>query len=299
MDNRNSRLGLGLSRLKQGLAKTRNVFRRLLSTQDDAEFEDLLLGADVGVKASRLLADKAKASGKQRREVLEREIAAILAGDRSGEAVVESEAGTQRPQVIMIVGVNGSGKTTTVGKLACFFGRQGKKVVVAAADTYRDAAAEQLTIWAERAGVDIVSSTKGQDAAAVAYDAIARAQSRDMDLVLVDTAGRLHTRKDLMAEVGKISRVCGRVRSGAPDETWLVLDATVGQNGLRQAQAFHELLKLTGIIVAKLDGTARGGILLPIALELGIPVRYVGTGEGIEDLEPFDPTAYARALLEE
>jgi fused signal recognition particle receptor len=284
--------GIG-RRLRQGLAKTRQAFARLLVTQDNSEIEELLLAGDVGVKASTVLAEKVKHAGPDRRRVLEQEIAGMLmpgAGPR--------EPASARPQVIMIVGVNGSGKTTTVGKLCHRFSRQGKKVVVAAADTYRDAASEQLGIWAERAGVEIVSSAKGQDAAAVAFDAISRAAKRDMDLVLVDTAGRLHTRTDLMAEAEKIKRVCGKVREGAPDETWLVLDATVGQNGLRQARAFDERLGLSGLIVAKLDGTAKGGVLVPIVMELGLPVRFVGTGEGLEDIEPFEPAAFARALFE-
>lgn len=285
-----SRIG---RRLRQGLARTRQAFARLLETQDTQEIEELLLAGDVGVRASAMLAEKVRRAGGDRRQVLEQEIAKMLAP--GGEARGRTSA---RPQVIMIVGVNGSGKTTTVGKLCHRFAREGKKVVVAASDTYRDAASDQLGIWAGRAGVEIVSSTKGQDAAAVAFDTMARAAKRDMDLVLVDTAGRLHTRTDLMAEVEKIKRVCGKVREGAPDETWLVLDATVGQNGLRQARAFDERLGLTGLVVAKLDGTAKGGVLVPIVMELGLPVRFIGTGEGLEDIEPFEPEAFARALFE-
>ncbi|UCG42659.1 MAG: signal recognition particle-docking protein FtsY [candidate division WOR-3 bacterium] len=284
--------GIG-RRLGQGLAKTRQAFARLLVVQDTDEVEELLLAGDVGVRASTVLAQKVKHAGQNRRQVLEQEIAGMLM-----PGVKPREPSCARPQVIMIVGVNGSGKTTTVGKLCHRFSKEGKKVVVAAADTYRDAASDQLGIWAERAGVEIVSSAKGQDAAAVAFDTISRAVKRDMDLVLVDTAGRLHTRTDLMAEVEKIKRVCGRVRDGAPDEIWLVLDATVGQNGLRQARAFDERLGLTGLIVAKLDGTARGGVLVPIVMELGLPVRFVGIGEGLEDIEPFEPKAFARALFE-
>jgi fused signal recognition particle receptor len=284
--------GIG-RRLRQGLAETRQAFARLLVAQDTGEIEELLLAGDVGVKASAALAEKVKHAGQDRRQVLEQEIARMLM-----PGVKPREPSNARPQVIMIVGVNGSGKTTTVGKLCHRFSKEGKKVVVAAADTYRDAASDQLCIWAERAGVEIVSSAKGQDAAAVAFDTISRAAKRGMDLVMVDTAGRLHTRTDLMAEVEKIKRVCGRVREGAPDEVWLVLDATVGQNGLRQARAFDERLGLTGLIVAKLDGTAKGGVLVPIVMELGLPVRFVGTGEGLEDIEPFEPKAFARALFE-
>jgi fused signal recognition particle receptor len=198
----------------------------------------------------------------------------------------------------MVVGVNGSGKTTTVGKLCRYFEDQGRRVLVAAADTYRDAAAEQLRAWAQRAGVEIVFSEQGQDAAAVVFDAIGRAQAKGFDLVLIDTAGRLHTRKDLMAELAKIKRVCAKVKPGAPDEIWLVLDATVGQNGVRQALTFHEQLGLTGIIMAKLDGTAKGGVLIPIALEVSVPIVFVGIGETQDDLAPFDPQVFARALFE-
>ena len=289
-----SGIGKGLRRLKEGLARTRQVFRRLLVTEDLEELEALLLSADVGVEVSHLLVDRARGAGDRRRQVLEAEITGMLtAGSRPGPA---AGAG---PRVVMVVGVNGSGKTTTTGKLANHFRREGQDVVIAAADTYRDAASEQLEVWAGRAGVPIVSSTRGQDAAAVAFDAISKAVARGSGIVLVDTAGRLHTRQDLMDEVLKIKRVCGKVRPGAPDDIWLVLDATVGQNGVRQARAFHELLGVTGIIMAKLDGTAKGGVLLPVVHELGIPIRFVGTGEGLDDIEPFDPGAYARALFEE
>jgi len=288
-----SPIGKGLARLRRGLAKTRGVFRHLLAAKGDEELEELLLSADVGMRATQTLVDKVSGAPGDRREVLEREIARLLSVELPGVR----EAGS--PKVVMVVGVNGSGKTTTVGKLCRWFSRAGERVLVAAADTYRDAASEQLSVWAGRAGVDIVASQQGQDAAAVAFDAIAGAKSRGIDTVLVDTAGRLHTRADLMAEAVKIRRVCGKVRAGAPDEVWLVLDATVGQNGLRQAQAFNEQLGLTGVIVAKLDGTARGGILIPVVLELGIPIRFIGTGEGVEDLEPFDPDAYSRALFED
>ncbi|MFO7674753.1 MAG: signal recognition particle-docking protein FtsY [bacterium] len=287
-------IGRGLRRLAAGLARTRGTFRRLLTAETDEEIEELLLGADVGVAATEILIERIRRSGSDRRAVLEAEIAKLLATGQRGPA---GEGVT--PRVLMIVGVNGSGKTTTTGKLCHRLRQEGSRVVLAAADTYRDAAAEQLAVWAERAGVELVSSRQGQDAAAVAFDAVTRARSRGADVVIVDTAGRLHTRADLMQEAVKIKQVLGRVRAGAPDETLLVLDATVGQNGLRQARAFHERLGLTGLIVAKLDGTARGGVLIPIALELKLPIRYVGTGETLDDLEPFEPEAYARALFED
>lgn len=284
--------GRGLERLKQALSRTRNSFRRMLDTRDDSELEELLLAADVGVAATDRLVDRLRGAA-DRRATLEEEIARLLEpGARPVAVPVEP------PRVVMVVGVNGSGKTTTVGKLCRFFRGQGQRVLVAAADTYRDAASEQLAVWAARAGAELVASTQGQDAAAVAFDALTRARSQAFDIALLDTAGRLHTRTDLMAEVAKIRRVCAKVKPGAPDDVWLVLDATVGQNGLRQARAFHEELGLTGLVVAKLDGTARGGVMIPVVQELGVPVRFIGTGEGLEDIEPFDARAFARALLE-
>jgi len=290
-----ARIGVGLKRLAGSLAKTRHVFQRLLTAANTEELEEALLAADVGVKATDILVEKVKLAAGDRREVLETEIARLL----SPKSSVEKDGPATPPKVVMIVGVNGSGKTTSVGKLCHLFAEQGQRVVVAAADTYRDAAAEQLGIWADRAGVEIVSSLQGQDAAAVAFDTIQKAVQKKIDVVLVDTAGRLHTRKDLMDEAVKIKRVCAKVKPGAPDEIWLVLDATVGQNGLRQAAAFNEQLGLTGLVVTKLDGTAKGGVLIPIVMELGLPVRFIGTGEGIDDMQPFDPNAYATALFED
>jgi fused signal recognition particle receptor len=287
-------IGASFAKLAGGLTKTRQVFQRLLVAANTEELEEALLAADVGVKATDILVEKVRHSSGDRREILETEIARLLS-----PALRTKGSEPQRPLVIMIVGVNGSGKTTTVGKLCRLFADQGQRVVVAAADTYRDAAAEQLGIWAKRAGVDIVSSMQGQDAAAVAFDTIQKALQKKIDLVLVDTAGRLHTRKDLMDEAVKIKRVCAKVKPGAPDEVWLVLDATVGQNGLRQAAVFNEQLGLTGLIVTKLDGTAKGGVLIPIIMELGVPVRFTGTGEGLDDIELFDPQAYAKALFED
>jgi fused signal recognition particle receptor len=287
-------IGAEFKKLAGGLAKTRRVFQRLLVAANTEELEEALLAADVGVRATEVLVQKVQGSTGDRRDVLEAEIARLL----SPKPRISSLK-PQSPLVVMIVGVNGSGKTTTIGKLCRFFADQGRRVVVAAADTYRDAAAEQLGVWAERANVEIVSSVQGQDAAAVAFDTIQKAGQKNIEVVLVDTAGRLHTRKDLMDEVAKIKRVCAKVKPGAPDEVWLVLDATVGQNGLRQAVAFNEKLGLTGLIVTKLDGTAKGGVLIPIVMELGVPVRFTGTGEGLDDIEPFDPETYAKALFVE
>jgi fused signal recognition particle receptor len=283
--------------LRETLARTRQLFSRLISapTVSIEELEAALLSADVGVAATRHLLDAARRNPQNPRAALEQEIAILL---RSGTRQKTNPNPPVQPEVIMIVGVNGSGKTTTVGKLSRLYANQGRKVIVAAADTYRDAAAEQVGIWAERAGVEIVYSQKGQDAAAVAFDTITRAVQNRFDTVLVDTAGRLHTRQDLMAELEKIKRVCARVKPGSPEEIWLVLDATVGQNGIRQAATFHQRLGLTGIIITKLDGTARGGIIIPVVMELKLPVLFIGTGEGLDDLEPFDPDRYARALFE-
>ncbi|MEO0020534.1 MAG: signal recognition particle-docking protein FtsY [candidate division WOR-3 bacterium] len=282
--------------LREKLAKTRQIFSRLFSPSGPNidDLEAALLSADVGVKATQLLLAAVRRAPNHPREALKEEIVTLLSSTVKAQPLP-----LEKPTVIMVVGVNGSGKTTTVGKLSHYYSQMGKRVVVAASDTYRDAAADQLGIWAERAGVEVIRSQKGQDAAAVAFDAVTRAVQQGFDIVLIDTAGRLHTRKDLMAEAEKIKRVCGKVKSGAPDEVWLVLDATVGQNGIRQAQIFNQELGLTGLIITKLDGTAKGGVLVPVIMDLGLPVRFIGTGEGIEDLEPFDPETYARALIED
>jgi fused signal recognition particle receptor len=199
--------------------------------------------------------------------------------------------------VILVVGVNGTGKTTTIGKLAHHLGEHGRSVLVAAADTFRAAAEEQLEIWADRAGADFVGSARGGDPAAVAYDAIEAATARGKDVAIVDTAGRLHTQANLMEELAKVRRVIEGRLDGAPHETLLVIDATTGQNGVRQAQQFSEAVQVTGVALTKLDGSAKGGVVLAIAQELGLPVKLIGVGEGIEDLRPFDPESFAQALL--
>jgi fused signal recognition particle receptor len=201
------------------------------------------------------------------------------------------------PSVILVVGVNGTGKTTTIGKLAQRLGQHGHSVILAAADTFRAAAEEQLEIWAGRAGADFVGSTRGSDPAAVAFDAIAAAKARGRDVVVVDTAGRLHTQTNLMDELAKIGRVIGQRLPGAPHETLLVVDATTGQNGVQQARLFGEAVEITGVALTKLDGSAKGGVAIPIAYELGLPVKLVGVGEKLDDLRPFDPQDYARALV--
>jgi len=200
------------------------------------------------------------------------------------------------PVVILMIGINGVGKTTTIGKLAGFYAQRGKRVVLVPADTFRAAAGEQLEQWGRRVEVDVVKPQPGADPAAVAFDGLAAARARKADIVLVDTAGRLHTKLNLMDELRKIKRTLSKAMPGAPHEVWLVLDATVGQNGLAQARQFHESFGVTGVILTKLDGTAKGGIVFAISV-LGLPARYIGIGEGVKDLEPFDPDAFAEALL--
>jgi fused signal recognition particle receptor len=201
------------------------------------------------------------------------------------------------PSVILVVGVNGTGKTTTIGKLAAKLSEHGRSVVVAAADTFRAAAEEQLEIWARRAGADFVGSERGGDPAAVAFDAVGAAQSRGRDVVVVDTAGRLHTQANLMEELAKVRRVLAQRLEGAPHETLLVVDATTGQNGLQQVRLFGQAVEVTGIVLTKLDGSAKGGVAIAIAHELGVPVKLIGIGEQLDDLRPFDPEDFARALL--
>ena len=281
-------------RIKNGLKKTREKLQQFLQSEKVEDLEAALLGADVGVKATTYLMEKVKGAG-DKTEILKKEITNLL---EPPEAVPRSASGI-KPEIIMVVGVNGSGKTTTVGKLAYQLKQKGKNVLIAASDTYRDAAASQLKVWADRAQVEIVTSERGQDAAAVAYDAIKKAYAKELDIILVDTAGRLHTRKDLMEEAKKIKRTITKLKPTAPEEIWLVLDATVGQNGIVQANTFNQELGLTGIIVTKIDGTAKGGIILSIASELKLPIKYLGIGEGLEDLEEFSAQAFAEALIQD
>lgn len=282
-----------------GLAKVLFLGRRL----DEAlltELKDALLEADVGPTTSTALVDeiraawKAKeiASGEDVGPFLERRIAQRLR--TGGNAIAKAAAG---PTVVLVCGVNGSGKTTSIGKLTKFLKRDGKKVVLGAADTFRAAAVEQLAIWSERNGVEIVRQGAGADPAAVAFDAASAGKARGADYVVIDTAGRLHTQKNLMQELEKIRRVIGKAIPGAPHETLLVIDATNGQNAIRQAELFHEAVKVTGIFVTKLDGTAKGGALIAIRDGLGVPVKFIGTGEQIDDIEVFDPDAFAAALF--
>jgi fused signal recognition particle receptor len=288
-----SRLRGSLGRSGRAVAATMPRLRGGGDEEAWEELEEALIAADVGVAATTELVERLR---KQRLDdptgALVDELVALLP-DPGTLNVLE------RPSVVLVVGVNGTGKTTTIGKLAHRLRDHGHAVVLAAADTFRAAAGEQLEIWAERAGADFVGSERGGDPAAVAYDAIEAAQARGRDVVVVDTAGRLHTQQNLMEELRKIRRVITQRLEGAPHETLLVLDATTGQNGLQQARLFGEAVEVTGVALTKLDGSARGGIVVAIGYELGLPVKLVGVGEKLEDLQPFDPADFARALVGE
>ena len=287
-------------RLRDSLGKSRRALTDQLAAaafdpaDDEAweRLEEALIAADVGVPATAELVRRLEARGEvgDLTEALVEEASAML-GEPGRLSVQE------RPSVLLVVGVNGTGKTTTIGKLAYHLREHGRSVIVAAADTFRAAAEEQLEIWADRARADFVGSERGGDPAAVAYDAIEAASARNRDVVVVDTAGRLHTQTNLMEELAKVRRVIEGRMEGAPHETLLVVDATTGQNGVRQAQLFGEAVQVSGVALTKLDGSAKGGVALAIAYELGLPVKLVGVGEGVEDLRPFNPRDFARALL--
>jgi fused signal recognition particle receptor len=254
--------------------------------------EDALVGADVGLAATERIVEQVRG---ERGGTLGERVARVI--ERILNDVPQAPPVTTTPHVILVVGVNGTGKTTTVGKLANYYRGVGRSVMVCAADTFRAAAVEQLGVWAERADVDLVRAQSGADPAAVTFDAVSAAKARGREIVIVDTAGRLHTRANLMAELDKIRRVVGRVIPDAPHEVLLVLDATVGQNGLVQAREFMAASGANGVVLAKLDGTAKGGVAVAIAHDLKIPIRYVGVGEGLDDLVPFDAAAYVSALF--
>lgn len=297
------------SRVRAGLARTAAQIRERLSEVTDrapevpsaravaaatlSEIEDALIGADVGLPATERILAAVKAAG-----------ASGPLRDRVGDEIKRVFAGAppapdlgQRPRVVLIVGVNGTGKTTSVGKLANLFKTQGQSVLICAADTFRAAAVEQLAVWADRAGVDVIRAQHGADPASVVHDAAVAAKARHRDVLLIDTAGRLHTRANLMAELDKIRRVVSREIPGAPHEVLLVLDATVGQNGLVQAREFMAVGGVNGLVLTKLDGTAKGGVAVAIAHELKLPIRFIGVGEGIDDLVPFDADDYVNALF--
>jgi fused signal recognition particle receptor len=290
------------SRLRDSLGKSRRALTEQLALEsfdaaDDAAWERLeeaLIAADVGVPATAELVQRLEARDAlgDLAEALVDEAATMLERDGGARLAIGDT-----PTVVLVVGVNGTGKTTTIGKLANKLREHGHSVILAAADTFRAAADEQLEIWAERAQADIVGSQKGGDPAAVAFDAIDAAEARGRDVVLVDTAGRLHTQTNLMEELAKVRRVIEQRLPGAPHETLLVVDATTGQNALQQARLFGQAVSVTGVALTKLDGSARGGVALAIAHELGLPVKLVGVGEGLDDLRPFDAHDYARALV--
>lgn len=309
---------VSFTKLKEGLEKTRTAFvNRLKSVLgsgrkiDSAlldDIEEILLTSDIGVGTTERIMNAVKERAKRDGfgesieiyEMIKQEILSILTAIPTPEddavfAVNENNL----PHTIMVVGVNGVGKTTTIGKLAHNYRNAGKKVIIGAADTFRAAANEQLEIWAERAGVEIVQQAHGADPAAVAYDTLQAAIARKSDVVIIDTAGRLHNKTNLMAELEKIGRVMRKLKTDAPNEVFLTLDATTGQNALQQAKEFSKVSKLTGLVLTKLDGTAKGGIIIAITNELKLPVRYIGVGEKIDDLQPFNPVDFVEALFEE
>jgi fused signal recognition particle receptor len=272
--------------------------RRVLDDEMLEQLEDLLVGADMGVDtALRVTANMAE--GRYGKRLSAREIKELLAGEvaRIMEPVARPmPIYEKRPQVVLVVGVNGSGKTTTIGKLASQFKAAGKKVVIAAGDTFRAAAVEQLQVWGDRAGVPVLTAPEGSDPASLAFDAMTRAQEDGADLLMIDTAGRLQNRADLMEELAKIVRVIRKKDETAPHNTLLVLDATTGQNALNQVETFQKLADVSGLVMTKLDGTAKGGVLVALADKFGLPIHAIGVGEQIDDLAPFDPEEFAAAL---
>jgi fused signal recognition particle receptor len=296
-------------RLRENMSKTRQALgaelqATVFQSLDDEAFERLeeaLIYADVGAPTTAVIVERLEREAEEGSladgEDLARRLRELLADTARLDG--DTIALTEHPTVILMVGVNGSGKTTTIGKIAWHLQQElGRSVLLAAGDTFRAAAAEQLTLWAERAGCEIVRGAEGSDPGAVAFDAIEAAKARGRDVVLIDTAGRLHTQQHLMDELGKVRKVIERQAPGAPHETLLTIDATTGQNGLRQALLFREAVDVTGIALTKLDGTAKGGIALAIAQELGVPVKLIGIGEALEDLRPFDADDFARAIIE-
>ena len=297
------RLRTGLSRSRKALgAELAASLTDRIDEETWERLEEALILADVGAPTTaevvRRLEDEVQSGKVTGGEAVRERLIGLLA-EIAGSEDRRIDL-TQRPAVIMVTGVNGTGKTTTIGKIAWHLRQElGLDVIVAAADTYRAAAVEQLTEWAERAGCEIVKGAEGGDPGAVAFDAVAAAQARGADVVVCDTAGRLHTHGNLMEELSKVRRVIGKQMDGAPQETLVVIDATTGQNGVRQAKAFSDAVEVSGVVLTKLDGSAKGGVALAIASELGIPVKLIGIGEALEDLRPFDPEQFARALIQE
>ena len=296
-------------KLKSGLSKTKNaiigkidnLFKSFRKVDEDLleELEEILICSDVGADTTEYIIDELRVRIKEGKIKEAEDVKAAL-GEILRELVGEGEPLKldTHPSVILVIGVNGVGKTTSIGKITANLKSQGKKVVVAAADTFRAAAIEQLAVWCDRAGVELIRQSEGSDPAAVVYDAVAAAKKRDADVLIVDTAGRLHNKKNLMDELAKIDRVISRELPDSAKETLLVLDATTGQNAVMQAREFKEASKLTGLILTKLDGTAKGGIIFSIKKELGIPVKFIGVGEQIDDMKPFDAQEFTSALFE-
>ena len=310
MDNENEPKSGFFARLKSGLTKTRSNFaggfdnivhgKAKVGPELLEELEETLLLADVGMQTTSFILDDLKREVSQNRirenkEVLgqlKQRMIHVLSQNQKPLAFSEHQ-----PFVVLVVGVNGSGKTTTIGKLAWHWKQEGKKVLLAAGDTFRAAAIDQLQVWADRSGISCISQKIGADPSAVAYDAVQAGLAREMDLVLIDTAGRLQTNTNLMEELKKIKRVIGKVLPGAPHETLLVLDATIGQNSISQARLFNEALEVDGLVMTKLDGTAKGGVLFNITDDLKLPIRFVGVGEKPEDLQEFNPQSFVEALI--
>ncbi len=304
-----TKLREGLARTREGVfGKVRNILAGRTRIDDDLleKIEEILIGGDVGVATTGVIIEnirsRVKKGGYERPEdldlMLREEIRNLLVdGSAAGEPTAVPAA--HGPAVIMVVGVNGVGKTTTIGKLAYNFRQSGKTVLIAAADTFRAAANEQLEIWAQRAGVEIIRQKPGADPAAVAYDALSSAAARHADVMIIDTAGRLHTKVNLMEELKKIKRVLQKIVPEAPHEVLLVLDASTGQNAIQQARQFSAAVGVTGLVVTKLDGTAKGGVVIGISRELNVPVKFIGVGEQIDDLQPFDRKAFVDALFQQ
>lgn len=295
-------------RFKRGLAKSRfAVFGRLESLfrsgkLDDSlydEVEEALLAADVGLETSIWIVERLRKLAREEKVTSAEELPPLMAQamtEAMGEVDTEMKLVESGPTLVLVVGVNGAGKTTSIGKLAHYYTAQGKKVILAAADTFRAAAVEQLVEWGRRANVDVIRHASGADPAAVVFDAIAAGKARKADIILCDTAGRLQNKSHLMAELAKIYKVAARELENSPHEVLLVLDGTTGQNALNQAKVFQEVVNVSGIVLTKLDGTAKGGVVLPIIREYQIPVKWIGLGEGIDDLQPFEPAAFAEAI---
>ncbi len=290
-------INFGLNKTGRFLASRLPLLGRFFRLDEKTleEIEETLIQTDLGVELTENLIERLRKVDRKEatrlNEILQNELSALI------QPTVTTEKNFAKPTVILIVGVNGTGKTTTIGKLAAKYASEGQRVLICAADTFRAAAYEQLRIWAERSGVEFIGNPQGKDPSAIAFDAARAAQARNADILLIDTAGRLHTKSNLMEELAKVKRVIGKVIPDAPHEVWLVLDATVGQNGILQAREFQKAIGITGLILTKLDGTAKGGIALAIHRELNIPIRFLGVGEKLTDLVEFDPNQYIRDLL--